>query len=251
MCRTAHLSLLFAVLLLGPAASGQTGAADGFFFAGNGHLAEKRYAEALSAYDSAALAGGQGFDLLYNSGVAAFRLGRLGMAAQYWERARRLRPSDGEVRHNLRVVYARAKDGLKDPEDRPFVRLRDLTSPDGWGIAALLFAFLGAGGMAAFVLLPRGRTRWISGAVGGSLLLVAVSCLWLARAQYARMAGKYVVVVAPRAVLLTAPDASATPLDTLREAAKLPLIDQLGGFYQVALPNGDEPWLEAAAVGVI
>ena len=83
------------------------------------------------------------------------------------------------------------------------------------------------------------------------MLLVALSCLWLARAQNARSAGRYVVVVAPRAVLLTAPDASATPLDTLREAAKLPLLDQLGGFYQVSLPNGEESWLEAAAVGVI
>jgi hypothetical protein len=40
-------------------------------------------------------------------------------------------------------------------------------------------------------------------------------------------------------------------LDTLREAAKLPLLDRFGGYYQVALPNGEEPYVEADKVGVI
>jgi tetratricopeptide (TPR) repeat protein len=248
-----HARLLFFCLILLRSAicSAQSDAAKDYFSRGDALMAEKRYADALVAYDSAALSGGAGFDLSYNTGVAAYRTGRSGLAALHWERARRLRPADADVRHNLRVAYARAKDGLQDPEDTAWIRLRDLAGADGWGWAALLLAFAGAAGLAGFLYLPPDKKRLWAGTAGSAALLLALCCFWLARAQSLRGEGRYVVVVAPRAVLLTAPDAAATPLDTLREAAKLPLLDRFGGYYQVALPNGEEPYVEADKVGVI
>lgn len=245
--RTTYFLLL---IILTTKALGQT-TPEALFAEGNAHLGEKRYEEAVRAYAQAQQAGAGGFDFHFNAGTAAFRAGHLGLAAYFWEKARQHRPADADLRHNLRVVYARAKDGLPDLEDRPWARFRNLADADGWGTIALLLALPGALGLAFFVLRKNAPSTRAAGLGGTALLLLALAAFSMAQQQHDQLRGRFVVVVAPQTALLSAPDASATPLDTLREAAKLPLIDQLGAYFQVRLPNGETWWVRAGEVAVI
>lgn len=244
--RTIYFLLL---IILTTKALGQA-SPEALFAEGNAHLGEKRYEEAMRAYTLAQQAGAGGFDFHFNAGTAAFRAGHLGLAAYFWEKARQHRPADADLRHNLRVVYARAKDGLPDPEDRPWARFRNLADADGWGTLALLLALPGAFCLAFLALRKNAPSARAMGLAGGALLLLALGAFSMAQHQHDRLHGRFVVVVAPQTALLSAPDAAATPLDTLRAAAKLPLVDNLGNFYQVRLPNGETWWVKAGEVAV-
>ena len=95
-------NILLAVLLLSIAviSVGQAAPADDFT-AGNQFFQNKEYEKAIGAYNRVLAQGVESAPLYFNLGNAHFKSGDLGHAVLYYLKARRLNPSDEDIKSNL------------------------------------------------------------------------------------------------------------------------------------------------------
>tara|TARA_Y100000588_G_scaffold220307_1_gene234232 strand:+ start:523 stop:1290 length:768 start_codon:yes stop_codon:yes gene_type:complete len=104
------------VLLAAVVATGLTGprvdAQEAFFDEGNQRYQEGDFRGALDRYAQILDQGLEGGELYYNVGNAYFKLGELGPAILYYERARRLMPADEDLAANLELARSLTTDAV-------------------------------------------------------------------------------------------------------------------------------------------
>ena len=208
-----------------------------------------QYERAADEYQAILNAGHASGALYYNLGNAYARLDRLGQAIRYYEKARRLRPGDPRVAHNLEQVRRRA--GVY-PGVLPPRGLQGLVQ--GWSPLALFLAgglLLGSGLAVAVVWTTPGRTdSWrhplVWGPAAGGLLLVAVAL----GTSYVQSQERRAVVVAKQAPLRAAPTPTAADT-TLPEGTMVAIGSHRAQWTEVRLADGTTGWVPARALGDI
>jgi tetratricopeptide (TPR) repeat protein len=203
------------------------------------------YAQAIEHYRGLLATGHDGGRLHYNLGNAYLRNGELGRAIAAYLRARSRLPRDGDVGANLEFARQSARDAIAPPAPTPLVATLffwhfALSRAElSWLVAALnllLWSTLALrlwrptlagskGAVALFVALLL--------ATGGSL---AVRTLWPART---------VVVVPQEIPAYTAPDAESTLRFKLHAGSELRLRGRRDGWLRIALPSGEQGWIES------
>jgi len=188
-------------------------------------------------------------DILYNLGCCAYRQGRFGQSAAYFERARRLNPQDSDIVENLNFVRSQLGQGPVNPSETPGDLLqttRDRFRPDQWLVgAALLWLF-------CWVLLALRRAKRWRLLPYGTLCAVAASlCVMAALVQ------RQTSYRANQA-LITSPDTGLYPsrlpssgvveaTTTLGEGSAAEIREQ--GIEWVRVRVGkDEGWVKANAI---
>jgi len=113
---------------------------------GNELYKNNQYQLAIDEYNQLIKQGYEGASVYYNLGNAHYRLGKIGFAILYYEKALKLSPTDEDIKHNL----ALAKLGMKDKVDSlpPFFifniweGLLAAFSVSGWTITAYIVFIL-------------------------------------------------------------------------------------------------------------
>ena len=236
--------------LLGPRALAQPDSLAHRFESANAAYAQGQYTRAIDEYQAILNAGHASGALYYNLGNAYVRLDQLGEAIRYYEKARRLRPGDPRVDHNLEQARRRA--GVY-PGVLPPRGLAGLVQ--GWSPLALFVAgwlLLGSGLAVAVVWTTPGRTgSWrhplVWGPVAGGLLLVAGAL----GTSVLQSQEKRAVVVAKQAPLRAAPTPTAVSDTTLPEGTMLVVGDRRAQWAEVRLADGTVGWVPARALGDI
>lgn len=82
------------------------------FYRANAYYAERDYQKASDAFNTISDAGLENGALYYNIGNCYFKMGKLGYAILFYEKAARLMPQDGDLKSNL--SYARQQLGYPD-----------------------------------------------------------------------------------------------------------------------------------------
>lgn len=85
------------------------------FYQGNTYYKAGDYSKALLAYNKALETGLESGNLYYNIGNSFFKLNKLGYAILFYEKARRLMPSDSDLRSN--IEFARMLAGESSYDD--------------------------------------------------------------------------------------------------------------------------------------
>ncbi len=208
------------------------------------------YAQAAEQYEALLQEGYRSLALHYNLGNACYRLGKPGCAILHYERARLYGPRDADVRHNLQVVRSQLPDDIEVLSPF-FLRawwngLSLAFSANAWSLLSIVFIWLGAGGLATWLL---GHTRRLKqwGFVGGMILFML--CLFTFALSYNRnqleINNKRAVIMQPEVALHSAPDTISTIVRQLHEGTTVELLDQINQWYKVTLANGEEGWLPA------
>lgn len=238
------------LLPLRPAAPPDTLAAR--FEAATGAYAQGRYARAVDGYEAVLASGYTTGALYYNLGNAYVRLGRLGPAIRYYEKARRLRPDDPRVRHNLEQARRRAGVYPERLDDAPPRGLRGLVRD--WSPLALLLGgiLLFASGLAVAVAWTRpDRTRLrhplVWGPIGAGLLLVGTAL----GTSYLQSLTQRAVVLADRAAVHRSPTPDAPSDTTLSEGVLVEVRARSSGWHAIRLADGTAGWVPAEALGGI
>jgi len=247
VCR---LALVGGLLLIVATATAQPDRLRRRFAAANEAYTQGRYEQAVEGYQAVLDAGSASGALYHNLGNAYARLDRVGPAVWAYERARRLRPGDPRLRHNLEYVRRRA--GLP-PRGLPARGLAALVA--GWsplllfgvGVLALGAGLLGAvfrGGPDQY-LAWRMPSAW--GLVAAGLLLVAVAL----GTSYVQAHERRAVVINETALLRTAPNETTAPDSTLREGTMVEVQAPQGPWRCVRLGDGTIGWLPADALNEV
>lgn len=230
--------------------------------------AQGRYQQATEAYHQVVAAGVESGALHYNLGNAYYRLGEMGEAVQHYEKAKRFRPGDARIAHNLDMVRSQF-DALNGTAPAP-TWLRLVT---GWPVTGLFWVGLvtyAAGLLAWSWFLSSSRFPDVSvgpptarrlslAAAGGGLLITLLA----GAAGYAQTLDRRAVVLVEQISLQAEPDAKANPETEpdpgARAANKTALIEGTivrlrtarSGWTRVTAPNGETGWLPTSAIGGI
>lgn len=189
--------------------------------------------------------------LLYNLGNCHFRMGRLGRAMVYYERARRFIPRNRNLLANIALTESRVMDKIVPPKlslvaQKLFLWRDRLTASE----ISMLFLGTNAAFWLALATLTVARNRFVKAAVVCIGILLVLSGGSYAFEQIEQRSLGYAIVVADEAAVRTGPGDYGVKFD-LHEGARLKLVESREGWFQIRLADGKRGWIGADAVARI
>ncbi len=208
------------------------------------------FSTAIEKYESILDQGFRSSELYYNLGNAYYKVNMPGKAVLNYERALKLATAESrkDIEHNLAVIRKNSPDEIEALPQFFLKRwknnLQYLLSSKSWSITAMIFFWLGMGGLMLW-LAGRSRQQKKTGFIFG-LLLITISLLpfYMAfdRKKQESNSG-LAVIMAAEVNLRSAPDESSAAVLLLHEGTSVDLTDQIGEWYKVELQNGEQGWL--------
>ena len=221
------------------------------FVAANQAYDQGDYGRAVELYRNVVAAGVEDGRVQYNLGNAHLRNGELGEAIAAYRRALILRPRDQDIRANQSFARSAAKDAIEPPEPGPVVSTLLFwfftLSPKELVLlvltANLLFWALAMGR----IFRPQSEAlKWTS--VFCLAVLIATGGSLLARPWLSPP----IAVVLPQEIEAhTAPAIDSVVRFKLHAGTELRVRDRREDWIRVQLPDGQQGWIEAEALGVV
>lgn len=248
-----RLPALAAILLVWVGAGEARATTPGQLFeAGNGAYEEGRYEDAAKAYEKVLGYGALDPRVLYNLANAYFKMGRLGAAILYYERALRLDPSDRDVRDNLEYARGLIRDRVPEAEiPYPVQAARDFLDrlPTGLVTALFLIVYFATGGLVGALPLSKAYAARRALGYGAAATVLAAILMGLALGhKIEQRSAARAIVMEDKVDVLSGPAADNTVLFTVHEGARLEVRNRRDGWYQISLPNAMSGWVPSAAV---
>jgi len=222
----------------------------------NEYYKNNRYQLAIEEYNKLLLDGFEGTSLYYNLGNAHYRLGKVGYAILYFEKALKLSPNDEDVKHNL----ALAKLNLQDKVDTlpPFFifnlweGLLASFSVTGWTIIVyIVFILLLIVSVAYFFSrnVSEQRISFFSGAGLAIALVFAIILLVVKMNKEYNV--KDGIIVETAVVVKSSPDFSSKDSFQIHEGLKVRVEDHVDDWVKIRLNDGKIGWINEKSIGII
>lgn len=215
-----------------------------------------QYQLAIDEYNKLVKQGYEGTSLYYNLGNAHYRLGKVGFAILYYEKALKFSPSDEDVKHNL----ALAKLNLVDKVDElpPFFifniweGLLASFSVSGWTIIIYIIFILLLLAVIAYFFSRSVTQQRISFFTGiGILVLLFLSISLLAVKMNKEFNIKNGIIVETSVIVKSAPDNSSKDEFSIHEGLKVRLEDKVDDWVKISLSDGKVGWIIEKSLGII
>lgn len=226
------------------------------FLRGNRAYDAGRHDEAVQAYEELIERGVIDPRVEFNLGNTEFRRGRIGSAILHFQRARRLAPTDPEIRANLAFARAAAGDSRESSAALPAPLAWIRRVVDGVGPARLAWTVLVlawfAWAVLAWGLAEPGRFRALHGWILAGLVaaLAVTSTAWyVTHRQLVTM--QVAVVLSSQAAVLAGPGENNAQLATVPEGLELEVWGKRPDWVNVRLPNSVSGWIAEDAVGLV
>jgi tetratricopeptide (TPR) repeat protein len=247
---TVLISTLFFIIVCSVVVASQT---EDTLQKGNTYYREGAYDKAIEAYKKLVDEGYIGTSLFYNLGNANYRIGKIGYAILYYEKALELSPSDEDVKHNLDFAHLSTVDRIQ-PLPRFFLFdwwevLLGLFSDNGWAYVVLVFyllVILLAGAYSYSKSVKQQKIFFLSSIAGLFLLAFSISLLVIKVNRGATF--KSGVIVEQAVTVKFSPDPKSTDAFVIHEGLKVNLEDQLDKWVKIRLADGKVGWVEQTYV---
>ena len=253
LVRAGLQGLVLVILLLGTALGQDQ---HQLFGQANRFYEEGAFDRALSGYREIVAQDYESGPLYFNIGNCYYKLGQIGEAVLFYERARRLIPGDEDLEVNRALANLRVVDKIPElPKFWPIKVSNSLINllprPVLIGVTLSLYLIF----IASIILrtLARRGTVWLVGSrsviLSGALLLL---CGLLLVAQIRQVQKHdHAVIMVPTVHVMSAPGAEGVEVFTLHEGTRV-RIDQASGLWvEIVLPDGNVGWLQAETLEVI
>ncbi len=215
-----------------------------------------KYREALALYALLDSLGYQSGELYFNLGNTYYKLGQIGKAILYYEKAKRFIESDEDLKVNLELAQARTKD--KIPELPKFFleasleQVLDFFSLDALGFFVLFFLY----GTATIFIFQLRNLFALNNLLGYTLkytfLVLFVLFLMLFVLKSSHLAtSQYAVILSPVVNLKSEPREQSTTISIIHEGLKVEISRQEHDWLEVKLPDGTKGWIEQRHLGEI
>ncbi len=223
---------------------------------GNEFYQNKQYDKAVDAYQQVIHLGYEGTSLYYNLGNAYYREGKIGLAILYYEKARRISPGDGDVKHNLIIANTKTIDKI-DTLPQFFLfewweSALSIFTLTGWTTLAYIFylLLLASIGLYFFAKKPSmQRYSFFSGLI--STLLLIITSVFLLVNLNRRLNVKNAIVIQPVATVKLAPDPTSNDAFIIHEGLKVRELDHVENWVKIRLQDGKEGWIQQNDIGII
>ena len=186
--------------------------------------------------------------LYYNLGNCHFKNGDFAKAILAYERAKKFMPDDEDLAYNLRLSYNNTVDKIEPvPQlfyQRWWSQLLNALSPGNWAILAVVLLWIAAGLAAWYLYAGTIRTRKYTFLGSGILFALSLLLFFIAAGSYTQIhSSDSAIVTEPSAVIRSSPDEKSTSLFMLHSGTKIDIVDELGGWRQIRIANGNSGWI--------
>jgi tetratricopeptide (TPR) repeat protein len=214
------------------------------------------YVTAAQIYESILNKGLKSGELYYNLGNCYYKSGETSKAILAYERARKFMPEDEDLAYNLRLSYGNTVDKIEPvPQlfyQRWWSQLLNIFRPSSWATLAVVMLWIAAGFAAWYLYAGSIRARKYTFLSSGLLLFLALTLFLLSRSSYNTLnADDAAIVMEPSTVIRSSPDNRSTSLFMLHAGTKIEVLDELGGWKQIRIANGNSGWIKEEAIELI
>jgi len=215
----------------------------------------KEYKLSISLYEKILAEGQTSANLYYNLGNAYFKNEALGKAIYNYELAKKLNPTDEDIKNNLRIANSKLIDKIDSKENYFVGAIKSgvyaLFSTTGWAWLTISTLFIALLFFSVFIvsgnLILKRASFWL-----GSLSVVAFFISFAIGVAALHNLNKRTQAVVTSEVIqvLNAPDATGKPKFSLHEGTKLIVLSSTNEWASVQLANGNEGWVRTQELGL-
>lgn len=249
MHRSKNILLYFVSLILLSASFSFAQNEEKLFQQGNEYFRQKQYDKAIESYHQLVNSGYEGTALYYNLGNAYYRVGKIGYAILYFEKALKLSPGDEDIKHNLTLANLKTIDRLESlPQFFLFEwweSLLALFTTSGWTVTVYIFYILFIFSIAFYFFIRNSlqqRVVLITGIT--SLILLLLSSTLLIIKLNKELNIKSGVVVENTVNVKLSPDTGSNDAFIIHEGIKVKLEDKVDNWIKIRLEDGKVGWIQ-------
>ncbi|QWR76421.1 tetratricopeptide repeat protein [Candidatus Magnetomonas plexicatena] len=216
-----------------------------FYVSGN-------YDAALKQYETLIKEGYESGNLYYNIGNCYIKKNNIGFAILYYEKAKRLIPSDADLRANSEYASSLIKNrqsGSKNIESwiyRRIERVFDIFTTNGLTMLLLLQYVLMTAVLISSIYSEKIKRYAMPIVLSAALLFLLSSYVF-----YERVSVKEAVVLAERADVRYEPFDKATVFFTMYEGMTADVVDLNNEWYKIKRADGKTGWVRISDIGLI
>jgi tetratricopeptide (TPR) repeat protein len=211
------------------------------------HYKNREYAAARDLFTRLQNQGYENFEINYNLGCTYYKLGEIGKARYYFERALFFKPFDKDLDHNLKVLYKQIMSNPLIGEQEIMNKRIIFFVPSLLIVILFSITFLLVSGSVILFFISKKKRRVFLIIFIISFFFSTVSSLlfYMQKTDYSRKRF-YVTVYAANIHL--APDEDEAVLISIPEGTRGRIINESGDFLRVSLPDGTLGWLKSSDV---
>jgi len=246
-------SLLILMITTCLISKGQPGAVIDSLSAANQLYNKGKYPDAIRKYQYVVGQGFEASELYYNMGNAYYKSGKPTYAILNYERAKKLAPNDDDIRYNLDLARTQIIDNIVSLPEGGFLRwIKQLISSKSinfWGVFSLItfFTFLFLFGL--FLLSRTFRIKRLAFWFSIAAISISAITFTFGSTMKSKLVNHKSAVITDRSVRVKAsPSETGTELFIVHEGVTVQVIDELGEWINVTLPDGNKGWVKESVM---
>lgn len=212
-----------------------------------------QYPLAVADYQTILQSGVQSAELYYNLGNAYFQQNQIGKAILNYTRASNLDPSDEDIQYNLQMAKARSKDKI-EPVPQFFIKrwtlaIGNLLSSNSWTMLALFSALISMVSVLLWLISGRLSLRKL-----GFFTALIFMILFVASMSYSQINAwkqydtQGAIIMNTAAPVKSSPASGGKDLFVLHEGTYAKIMQQLDGWSEISLEDGNKGWISSDAI---
>ena len=207
----------------------------------------ENYAEAIRIYEEIAKDYEEA-NLFYNLGNAYYKNGENAKALLWYERALKLEPANEDIQHNIAFVNRKIIDKIDAVPETLFAQwwrsATNLMTERQWAVLSIIGSFLLFLSIGAYLFARSGGLRttgfvtlWIS------IIIIVFSVIFANRQKEKAIHHTDAIVMDLVVDAKNAPNASGKNLFVIHEGLKVQITNEMNGWVEIRLPNGEKGWI--------
>lgn len=207
------------------------------------------YNKAIELYHQILSKGYSAKEVFFNLANSYYRLNQFHYAILYYERAHRLDPSDEDINFNLRMANLHIVDRFDEVPKFFLVQwwthLIDTYSSQTWATVAILSIWISTAVFALFLVVNNVNIKKALFALGLLCFFLFITNSILAYSRYHNETTEnYAIVFAINSYVKSSPEENSTDLFILHQGTKVQILDRIGKWLKIRIPNGNIGWIE-------
>lgn len=214
------------------------------------------FKEALHSWIELYNSGYTSASLNYNIGNAYFKIGDVPNAILFYERAYLLKPADENINYNLGIAKSLTVDRFQEIPELFFIRWFNFISltlhGNTWSMISLGSFILCLVFLSIYIYTSKFRLKvagfWVA------VILIVISFLSISFSWQNRTLvfdSHKGIIAAPQVSGKSSPDNSGTDLFVIHEGTKVSIGDEVGGWYEITLSDGNKGWIPSGTINII
>ena len=220
-----------------------------FFSSGN-------YKEALQVWTEVYNTGYRSSNLDFNIGNANFKLNNIPAAILFYERAALLNPTDEDINYNLQIARTLIVDRFQEIPELFFIKWYNfvslILSTNAWARISLISFIICLLSLSLYIYSPTYRHKVLGFWFAFSFIILSLTSYSLSSRNKMLVYNSHKAIISsPLVNGKSSPDNSGTDLFVLHEGTKVSIEDEVGGWLEIRLTDGNIGWVPLNSLNII